>query len=81
MRKTMSLLLIAGAMALSAAEPLWKNGVPPPLAEDNPYLSGARNIVKLNYNPVTKCFCDAALIICSPVRFNNVRKVARCNHQ
>ncbi len=50
MRKTMSLLLIAGAMALSAAEPLWKNGVPPPLAEDNPYLSGARNIVKLNYD-------------------------------
>ena len=41
---------MAGTMALSAAEPLWKNGVPPPLAEDNPYLPGARNIVKLNYN-------------------------------
>ena len=50
MRKIMSLILLAGTMALSAAEPLWKNGVPPPLAEDNPYLPGACNIVKLNYD-------------------------------
>lgn len=50
MYKTMCVLFAAGTLSLFAAEPLWKNGVPPPLPDDNPYLPGIRNIARQNYD-------------------------------
>jgi len=50
MKKTFAVILTASMLSLSAsgAAPEWKNGVPPKLSPENPYLTAVRNIVSQN---------------------------------